>query len=234
MNNFSTSLMLERSLEAYNDARPRTQQEKLGPSSIHSCRRQVWHQLNNTFKTNLNINFLPALMGTAIHALIEEAIKYEDVFGDDFLKEIEVEYEGLPAHVDLYIKSQKTVVDWKTSTKKSMTSKRFPWPSVQYQYQVHVYGYLLKHALGYEVEWVKLVGVARDGGLNDIMEWTQAYDEEVALQGIKWINDQYEASKGPAPEPERNAKTFCSNYCPFFDPTGEIGCPGLERGGFDH
>ena len=228
MSNFSAATMLERALEAYSEARPRQQQVEIGPSSIHSCARQVYHQIAGTFKTNPNTDFLPALMGTAIHELIEKALAHEDVFGDDFLKEIEVEYQGLKGHVDLYIKSQKTVVDWKTSTKKNLKGDYFP--SAQYIYQVHVYAYLLKMAKGLEVETVKVVGLARDGRLTDIVEYSAPYDEELALAGIKWLADIREivATDGRKPEPEKNAKTFCAIYCPWYDETAKIGCPGMK------
>jgi len=235
---FSPATMLETSLENFSNAKPRSQQVKIGPSSILSCKRQVYHQIKGTFKTNTNINFLPSLMGTAIHSLIEEAIKSEDVFGDDFLKEIPVEFEGLPGHIDLYIKSENMIVDWKTSTKKNLSSTRYVFPSDSYKYQVNVYAYLLMNdpkykAENFKVEKVAIVGIARDGGLQDIVEYIADYDEELALQGIKWINDQYaNAENGEPPYPEKNAKTFCSGYCPFFDPSGAIGCPGLERGGY--
>ena len=236
MSKFSAARILEDALEAYSEAKPRSQQAKIGPSAIYSCRRQVYHQIKGTLKTNLSTNFLPSLMGNAIHSMIEEAMGKdysEDIFGDDFEKEIPVEYNGLPGHVDLYIKSKKTVIDWKTSTKSKLTSKRYPWPNNQYITQVHIYGYLLKMAKGYEVETVKLVGLARDGGLQDIVEWTEDYDEEKALTGIRWIEEQYaNAEKGIVPKPEKNAKNYCSGYCPFFDPTGKIGCPGLETGGW--
>ena len=235
MSDFSATRILEDALEAYSNARPRTQQVAIGPSSIYSCRRQVYHQIKGTLKTNLATNFLPALMGNAIHSMIETAMgkEYsEDIFGDDFEKEIPVEYDGLPGHVDLYIHSKKAVVDWKTSTKKNLTSKRFEWPSSQYIAQVHVYGYLLNKAKGYEVETVKLVGIARDGGLQDIVEWTEPYDEEKALTGIRWIDDQYaNAEKGIVPDPEKNV-SFCRMYCDFYDESGDIGCPGLEKGGW--
>ena len=219
--------MLESALESYDASRPRSKQAEIGPSSIYSCRRQVYHQIKGTYKTNQNINFLPALMGTAIHSLIEEALIHEDVFGDDFLKEVEVEYDGLKGHVDLYIKSKKMVVDWKTTTKKNLKGDFFP--SANYIYQIHIYGYLLKYGLGLEVETVSLVALARDGGLSDIAEYTAPYNEALALEGIKWLREIEEivATDGKAPEPERHAKSYCSLYCPFYDQTAQIGCPGM-------
>lgn len=241
MADFSPASMLESALQNYSEAKPRSQQVAIGPSAIHSCRRQVYHQIKGTFKTNRDTNFLPSLMGTAIHTMIEEALgsNYsDDIFGDDFLKEVPVEFEGLPGHIDLYIISKRMIVDWKTSTKSKLASTRYPWPSAQYKYQVHVYAYLLMNdpkykALGYMVDTVAIIGVARDGGLQDIVEYLEPYNEELALQGIKWINDQYaNAEKDVIPPPEKNAKTYCSLYCSFYDPTEKIGCPGLEKGGY--
>lgn len=235
MAEFSATRILEDALEAYSEAKPRSQQAAIGPSAIYSCRRQVYHQIKGSLKTNLATNFLPSLMGNAIHSMVETAMGKEfsqDIFGDDFEKEIPVEYNGLLGHVDLYIHSKRAVVDWKTSTKSKLVGKRFPWPPVQYIAQVHVYGYLLKMVKGYEVETVKLVGIPRDGGLQDIVEWTEDYDEEKALAGIRWIDEQYlNAEAGLVPEPQKNV-SFCRGYCPFFDESGEIGCPGLLKGGY--
>lgn len=190
--------------------------------------------MKGTLKTNLATNFLPSLMGTAIHSMIEEAIGSEDIFGDDFFKEIEVEYEGLKGHLDLAIKSKQQIVDWKTTTKKNMSVKSFPYPSKSYIYQVQVYAYLLMHDPrykddGWDIKTVTIIAIARDGGVQDITEYSYDYDEQIALDGIQWLSDIEEivANGLEVPAPEKHAATFCSSYCSFYDPTGEIGCPGL-------
>jgi hypothetical protein len=159
-------------------------------------------------------------MGTFIHAGIAEAIKREDPFNDNFLIEQEFAIDGLRGHVDLYIKDQKQVVDWKTTKVKSL---RY-FPSDQQKMQVQIYGYLLEQN-GYPVDKVSLVAIARDGTSNDIREYTEPYDAMKALEGLEWIkNMQNAVINQEVPEPEREV-FFCRSWCGFYDPTGVNGCP---------
>lgn len=210
--------MVTKSLVATDQDRDRSQQVEIGASSIGGCRRQAWHIINQTPKTNTNTENLAAILGTAIHAHLAEAIKFSDPFGDNFLIEQEVRTEDLKGHVDLYIKSAKKVVDWKTITKKKI--KEFP--SEQQIMQINLYGYLLK-ANGYEVQTVALVGISRDGTMKDIKVWEQSYNEDLALQGLEWLKDVRAMVEAPAPE---KSVFFCRNYCSYYDATGVTGCTG--------
>ena len=117
------------------------------------------------------------------------------------------------------------VTDWKSS-KLSNYSK---FPSKQYQYQVHIYAYLLKMAKGYDVKKVSIVSLPRDGKLSQCVEYLADYDEEFALEGIAWLADiKRRAEEKDIPEPEE-FKSFCSGYCPFYDPTGLNGCPSKSK-----
>lgn len=227
MSEFSPRSMLIRALKNYDASRPRSQQEEVGPSSIYGCERQVYHQLKGTPKTNRDTDVLAALLGTFIHTGIEKAIESEDPFGDNFLKEIEVAFNGLPGHVDLFIKNMAIVVDWKTTSKKKLKGDSFPSP--QYIYQVHVYGYLLKQA-GHDVKKVAMVAVPRDGRMDEIAEYIADYDEAIALKGIAWLDNirKIVAEDGRPPEPQKS-KTFCELYCEWYDPTAKVGCP--SKGG---
>ena len=105
-----------------NDAnRPRSLQKELGASSVYSCKRQVWHYINETPRTNFNTDKLAAMFGTAMHETIAEAMKANDPF-DDYLIEEEFTAGILRGHIDLFIKSQKQVVDWKTVSKARIKS----------------------------------------------------------------------------------------------------------------
>ena len=217
--------MLIQALRAHDAERPRSLQEEIGPSSAYTCAREVWHKYNKTPITNKETNILPALMGTWIHQGIEEAIgnKRVDPFGV-FLKEVEVRQGDLPGHVDLFIEHHAILVDWKTSTKKRLKGDNFP--DANYVYQAQIYGYLLKHDKGFDVRQVAIVGIPRDGGINDIVEFIDDYREEVALAGIKWLEDAKHATEKPAPE--KDAKTYCRLYCDFYDETATVGCPGMK------
>ena len=217
--------MLVKNLKAYDKQRDRSQQVEVGPSSIGGCRRQVWHELKQTPTTNHNTESLAAILGTFIHAGIEKAIRRDDPFGDNFLIEVEVEHEGLKGHVDLFMKDKGLVVDWKTTKVKSL---RY-FPSQQQRWQVQIYGYLLEKA-GHKVNHVALVAIPRDGEMGDIRAHVEPYDPPTAEAGIDWLNQikSLIANNEPAPEPSESL-FFCSRYCSYYDPTGEVGCPSSAK-----
>lgn len=197
-------------------SRERSLQKELGASSVGGCRRQAWSIINQVPKTNFNTDSLAAMFGTAMHEMIAKSLESADPFGD-FLIEQEFKTPDLKGHVDLYIKSTKTVVDWKTITKKKLPE----FPKNQHKIQVMLYGYLLEEH-GYEVETVALAALCRDGNMNDTKVWSAKYDRNIALAGIEWIKNLKEMKE--APEPEMRW-FWCKNYCEYFDETGVVGCP---------
>jgi hypothetical protein len=217
--------MLIKSLEAFDSQRDRSQQIEVGPSAIGGCRRQVYHILKESPKVNTQTESLASILGTFIHSGIAEAIKREDPFGDNFIIEQEVIYGNLKGHVDLFIKDLGLVVDWKTTKKASL---RY-FPKLQQRMQVQVYGYLLARN-GHDVKNVSLVAIPRDGIMSEIRAHVEPYDEALALEGLAWLNDlrAIVALNAAAPEPTERL-SFCANYCDYYDPTGEIGCPSTSK-----
>ncbi len=223
---FSPKTMLIRSLRDYHSKRERTQQIEVGPSSAGDCTRKVWHLYRQTPVTNES-DILASLLGTFIHTGIEAAITSEDPFGDDLLREFEVEHDGLKGHIDLYVFTWEAINDWKTTQKKNLKN----FPSQQNLYQIHIYGYLaIKN--GKKVKMVALTVIPRDGRLDEIVEYVAPYDESIALEGIAWLKnvEDWANSDRRPPPPERSAKNFCSNYCDFYDESALIGCPGIVGG----
>ena len=208
-------------LHSKDASRDRSLQTQVGPSEIGSCKRKVWYRLNAQPHTNDNQSKLAAIMGTAIHAAIEEAIGAIDPEGKEYLVETEVAYGDMKAHVDLFVPSTGAVIDWKTSKIKNLSY----FPSKQQRWQVQVYGYLLSKN-GYEVKTVNLVAIARDGAEKDVKVHSEPYDEAVALEAFAWL----EAVKASTtlPEPEKD-QSFCKDYCQYYDVTEEMGCGGLKK-----
>jgi len=213
--------MLSTALNGWDKSRDRSNQVEIGPSSIGGCRRKVWHSINQTPETNHDTEGLAAILGTFIHAGISEAIKREDPFGDNFLIEQEFTHEGMKGHVDLFIKDQGLVVDWKTTTKKNL---RY-FPSEQQRMQVQIYGWLLENN-GYPVNEVSLVVIPRDGQMGEIRAHVEAYDQTIAKAGIAWLAEVRASEEAPAPE---KYASYCALYCEFFDPTGEVGCQSIQK-----
>ncbi len=208
-------------LHAKDASRDRSTQTQVGPSEIGGCRRKVWYRLNAQPHTNENQSKLAAIMGTAIHAAIEDAIQHLDPEGKDYLVESEVSYGDMKAHVDLFIPSTGAVIDWKTSKVKNLSY----FPSTQQRWQVQLYGYLLSKN-GYEVKTVNLVAIARDGDEKNVKVHTEDYSEEVALTAMSWLEEVKAMTELPEPEKDAN---FCKNYCQYYDATEQMGCGGLKK-----
>ena len=218
------SELLTKSLKGYDQQRDRSLQVEVGPSSLGGCRRRVYHELKQTPKTNTNTESLAAILGTFIHSGIEESIRREDPFGDNYLTEIEVKSGSMKGHVDLYIKDEGLVVDWKTTKVKSL---RY-FPSEAQRWQVQVYGWLLSEN-GYEVKEVSLVAIPRDGEMAEIRVHREAYDEKIALTALAWLGGVLsQIDNNLIPQPEERL-SFCAKYCSYYDPSGEIGCPSTAK-----
>lgn len=209
--------LLKLALYDNDDQRDRSKQTALGASSVGGCRRQAWSIINNIPKTNANTERLAAIIGTALHSTIAEAMKTADPFGEDFLIEQGFETELLKGHCDLFIKSTGSVIDWKTTTK----AKLVKFPDTQQRMQVQLYGYLIEEA-GHVVNDVSLVAIPRDGGTKDIKVHTEPYKREIAQQGLDWIAEIKAMETAPAPE---KSAFYCRNYCNWFDASG-AGCSG--------
>ena len=202
-------------------SRDRSMQTEVGPSEIGGCKRKVWYRLNAQPETNENQSKLAAIMGTAIHAAIEEAIGAIDPEGKEYLVETEVAFGDMKAHVDLFVPSTGAVIDWKTSKIKNLSY----FPSNQQRWQVQVYGYLLSKN-GYEVKTVNLVAIARDGAEKDVKVHTEPYDETMALAALAWLENVKASTTLPEPEKDQS---FCKDYCQYYDATEQMGCGGLKK-----
>ena len=194
----------------------RSNQIEVGPSELGSCSRQMWYKLNGSNFTNLNTLHLPSIFGTAIHSHFQKVVEKLDP--ERFLTEIEVSFEGMKGHIDIYDQENKEVIDWKSTTKKNQGY----FPTKSQIWQVQVYAYLLNKT-GKEVEKVTLVSIARDGTENDILHYSESYDEAKALDALNWLINIEQMVEPPAPEKD---VYFCRGYCPFYDATGEKGCAG--------
>jgi hypothetical protein len=200
----------------------RSKQTQVGPSEIGGCRRKVWYRLNDQPETNFQLKKLAAIMGTAIHSEIEKAIEAVDPNGEKYWVETEVEFNGIKAHIDLFIPETGSVVDWKTVKVKNLSY----FPSTQQRWQVQVYGYLLEQSGKAKVKDVNLVAIARDGDEDNVRIHTEAYDEDIALTALAWLEGVKASTELPEPEKDSN---FCKSYCQYYDESGVMGCTGLKK-----
>jgi CRISPR/Cas system-associated exonuclease Cas4 (RecB family) len=202
--------------------RSRSKQSEVGPSELGGCRRKVWYRLNNRKSTNPNELKLAAIMGTAIHSEIEKAIKDLDPDNKKYLIETEVEFNGMKAHIDLFIPETGDVIDWKTVKVKNLSY----FPTQQQRWQVQVYGYLIEKSGKGFPKTVNLVAIARDGDERDVIVHSEPYDPKIAEEALNWLAAIKESAV--APEPERD-QSYCRHYCKYFDESGKVGCTGLKK-----
>ena len=202
--------------------RARSKQTQVGPSELGGCRRKVWYRLNDQPETNDNELKLSAIMGTAIHAEIEKAITIADPKGEKYWVETSVEYNGMKAHIDLYIPETGDVIDWKTVKVKNLSY----FPSLQQRWQVQVYGYLLDKSGKGSPRTVNLVAIARDGDERDVRVHSEPYDPKLAEDALNWLSAIKESADAPGPERDQN---YCKFYCKYYDESGEMGCTGLKK-----
>ena len=209
-------------LHAKENSRARSNQVQIGPSELGGCRRKVYYRLHDQHPTNDNEMKLAAIMGTAIHAAIENAIQLADPDGKKYIVEQEVEWGDMKAHIDLWIPETGDVVDWKTVKKNNLSY----FPSTQQRWQVQVYGYLLdKSGKGKPVN-VNLVAIPRDGDERDIKVHSEPYDPSIAEEALRWLEEVKQAEAAPEPERDEN---YCKFYCKYYDASGVIGCVGLKK-----
>jgi hypothetical protein len=209
-------------LHAKENSRARSNQVQIGPSELGGCRRKVWYRLNDQIQTNHNELKLAAIMGTAIHAAIENAIELADPTGTKYVVEQEVEYGDMKAHIDLWIPETGDVVDWKTVKKNNLSY----FPSTQQRWQVQVYGYLLDKSGKGKPTNVNLVAIPRDGNEADIKVHSEPYDPTIAEEAMNWLAAIKESTEAPEPERDEN---YCKFYCKYYDASGELGCVGLKK-----
>ena len=210
--------LLVTALHKKENSRPRSTQVQIGPSELGGCSRKVWYRLNDQPETNDNELKLAAIMGTAIHNAIEDALDGRE----DLMIETQVEYNGMKAHIDLFIPESGDVVDWKTVKKQNLSY----FPSQQQRWQVQVYGYLLDKSGKGKPRRVNLVAIPRDGDERDIKVYSEDYDETVALEALSWLEAIKVSSEAPSPERD---ESYCKFYCKYYDASGQLGCVGLKK-----
>lgn len=222
---------LIRVLRARDEARDRNKQVRIGPSGLCTpCDRQLAYYATETPKLGQKGDPLAAWVGTAFHALAEEAFRTAEGWEIGRRMEIGPDLFGTD---DLYHLPTGTVVDLKMLGKTSLDGIRRAGPGPQYRGQVHLYGFG-RLRLGYDVQNVALACFPRSGFLRDVVLWTEPYDNDVVEQAFQRWYTIKEASPLFTPDVFRllpMADGPCG-WCPWFAPTvatehPELGCPGV-------
>jgi hypothetical protein len=259
----STIRELRQVLIRFESSRPRTMQRALGPSELGTpCQQQIARKLAGAPRRPIVDPTWAPFQGTAVHRSMEDVVAFwnrelgrerwlaEDrLYIDPGLPECNV--DPIEGNGDAFDLDHGMVVDWKhtgtTARDKLRRAIRMGKPpaeqvSAEYRVQAHLYG--LGHAKkGRDVRFVRLVLLARSHDYDESAEWTEAYDEDIALLAI----DRYYATHdlllaldvATVPDmiaavpatPHRDTCKWCPFHAPG-KPANWLGCPGdrpLER-----
>lgn len=165
----------------------RSTQTAIGPSELGSpCDRRIAYRLAGVPEANWWSDPLPAIVGTAVHTWLENAVtQFQKVhFMDRWLTEITVQPDPVvKGHCDLYDREIQAVIDWKTVSPTKLKTWKSSGPPETYKDQVNLYGRGLLLA-GYPVAKVCLIAVPRSGWLRDMQVWIEDYQPERAQAAL--------------------------------------------------
>lgn len=199
----STITELRDVLIDYEANRPRSMQKELGPSELGTpCQQQIARKLAGAPRRPVTEPTWAPFQGTAVHASMEQVVAHwnTQLGRERWLAEDRLVVDPGPGHYpaiegngDAFDTDHAMVVDWKhvgtTALNKLRTAKRLGKPpkeqvSQEYRIQAHLYG-LGHQNKGRDVRHVRLVLLARSWKYDDSDEWTEAYDERIALWAIQ-------------------------------------------------
>lgn len=222
---------------------PRNLQRRLGPSELgHDCDRQVVGKMAGQPTTNHVVDPWPSVVGTAVHAWMDEAFTRENErSGPRWLPERRVQpWPGAEGRADLYDARWRAVVDHKNlgnSTHAKLVSKGAP---VHYTRQLKLYGLGYRNA-GLPVDRIVIAAWPRTGsslGGLYVWEhtWTSADDEELAWLYRKTaeratvaqrVHEGQVSIRDVPVTPDSDTCYFCPFYRPQAAHDASItGCPG--------
>lgn len=252
----STIRELRQVLLDFEAARPRTMQVALGPSELGTpCQQQIARKLVGAPRQPVADPTWAPFQGTAVHRSMEDVVAFwnAQLGRERWLAEDRLTVDpGLPDAVDpiegngdAFDTDWDMVVDWKHTGKTALDKLRrgikmgrtpAEQVSPEYRVQGHLYGF--GHARkGRPVRWVRLVLLARSHDFDESQEWTEAYDESIALAAIDRYyatHDLLTALGGPQlgdliaivpTAPNRDTCKWCPFMRPGFPSTWQ-GCPG--------
>lgn len=222
---------------------PRSQQTAIGPSEVgHPCARRIGYQLLGYDENPGEPNW-KATVGTAIHAWLEEVLTLDNpnqpirdtTNMSRWVVEAtvscgDVNGQDLRGHCDLFDRVTGTVVDWKTVGPTQLKKYRSHGPGPQYRAQAHLYGRGWTRR-GQDVRRVAVMFLPRNGELRDAYWWSEAYDEQIALDALARVNGIALATDalGDTALPQlATADAFC-HMCPYHKAGSTdlaAGCPG--------
>lgn len=205
----------------------RDKQRSIGPSQIGDpCLRHLAYALVSQSQTPSKY-WLGAVIGTAIHALLEERVgSREDTLIEQkvFIGELE-NYGTINGSADLVLTDEKLLIDWKTTSRAKIKKlKDFVYgikdddgsryTMQKYLAQTQLYAWGLNRS-GIEVDKVSICFINRDGTCEtDVWSYEFAYDEEFAKaiwSRLEQVWNELQSGKHPEDFDSHKECYDCSN-----------------------
>lgn len=216
----------------------RSLQVALGPSEYGiPCTRRLAYKLLDWPTVNTDTDPWASIIGTAVHAWMEQTYSAENArLGyERYLIERTLQITpNLRGHSDLFDRDLGVVIDWKVVGLDRLKKYRANGPGEQYRTQAHLYG-LGQQLAGERVEHVAIVFLPRGGRIDGLHVWTEPYDHRIAIEAIKRVDTIRSLLLHADPEANPaawalfpTADAHCT-YCPMFLPGStdlSVGCPG--------
>ena len=222
---------------------PRSKQAAIGPSEIGTpCDRRLGYRIAEIPAINTDIDPWAAVIGTAMHSWLDDAVKMWCRGHQDcgWMTETPLQLDAFTrGRSDLYNSHTQTVIDHKGAGPGVMKKVRRDGPPEGYVIQVQLYG-LGYEMIGHPVKKVALVFYPRAGWLKDTYVWVADYNRDIANMAMQRMYDistrLAELDIMNNPHRWEQVEHYTSNdcgFCPWYDPgrdpekgATETGCPG--------
>lgn len=218
----------------------RSLQMGLGPSELGAeCERYLAYRIAGVEGTNRYMDPWKAIVGTAIHKWLEDAVNGYQLHHKlhEFVTEATVPIDDLViGHSDLFWRN--SVWDYKSMGKDKLKHFRAEGPTDQQIDQIQLYG-LGQERLGRKVEFVGIIALPRDGWLEDMVVWADRFDRRYAqsvLQRPYQIAERLLVDESIDWESVPATPSRLCGFCPFYRGGGRAdhtGCPGDTQSQLD-
>lgn len=225
---------------------PRSLQQMIGPSEIGVvCDRRIGYRIAEITPCNVEFDPWPAIVGTAIHRWLDDAVvTWSKAHADNnWLAESQLPplqvTELVEGHGDLFHVGRGTVIDHKTAGPDVMRLVRQEGAKPEHKIQVQCYG-LGFHNRGYTVNKVAIIYYPRSGWLGNCQVWVDDFRPDVAYAALDRLGSisRELLSRDVLRHPEQWSEVSATpsnecGLCPWYDPNryanraaDETGCPG--------
>lgn len=215
-------------VQAWDDARPRSQQTEVGWSGVYGCRAWLGFMAAGEWATE-DTDTWRACAGTALHAWIQD-IRGDATTEDDVEFEVPLNYRGIPGNSDEVNWTRGEITDYKFPSLKS--ARLWADPEVLDERFTQIQGYAA--AVMETQRWKNRFGDSDrepltrflicpvDGTFADWVTYERPFDRAVAdlaadrYAEVKAVVALRQAGMVSEPLPKDKPLHFCQRFCEFF------------------